>query len=84
MTIDHAIEGCINIVLDYHNAMEKIARHIIANKTYRHIEFIGGIPNNPVSVERLNIFKQIMTENNRKLQKVQYTMAISGMVRLKW
>lgn len=67
VTIDHAIEGCINIVLDYHNAMEKIARHIIANKTYRHIEFIGGIPNNPASVERLNIFKQIMTENNREV-----------------
>lgn len=67
VTIDHAIEGCYNIVFDYHSAMEQLIRHVVEEHDFERIEFIGGIPNNYASDERLAIFKSVMEENGREV-----------------
>lgn len=65
LTVDHAYEGCYNILYDYHSAMYRLVRHVVEEHDFQKIEFIGGIPGNPSSEERLDIFKKVMEENNR-------------------
>lgn len=71
VTIDHAIEGCYNIVFDYRSAMEKLVRHIVEEHEYQKVEFIGGMPGNPASEERLDIFRKVMQENRREIKPSQ-------------
>ncbi|MBQ9118832.1 MAG: GGDEF domain-containing protein [Lachnospiraceae bacterium] len=65
ITVDHQIEGCYNILFDYRSAMDKLMQHVIGEHDFERIEYIGGIPNNPASEERLEIFKLVMERNGK-------------------
>lgn len=71
VSVDHPLEGCYNIVFDYKTAMEKLVRHIVEEHAFRRIEYIGGIPGNPMSQERLDVFRKVMEENNRPVAPSQ-------------
>ncbi len=71
LTIDHALEGCYNIVFDYRSAMEQLVRHVVEEHDFDRIEYIGGMPNNSASEERLDIFKKVMRENGREVSDSQ-------------
>ncbi len=62
-TVDHPLEGCINISFDYQNAFCGIVRHMVEHHGYRRIKFMSGIPNNTFSEERLNAYKHVLLEN---------------------
>ncbi len=67
VTVDHPIDGCYNIVFDYRGAMEKLVRHMVEEHNFKKIEFIGGIPDNPPSEERLKVFRSVMEQNGRRV-----------------
>lgn len=67
VSVDRYIDGCYNIIFDYKEAMEKLVRHIVERYDLQRIEYIGGIPENSASEERLDIFRRVMEENGKKL-----------------
>ncbi len=64
IAVDHHMDGCINISFDYTEAFRKVVKHMIEYHGYRTINFFGGIPNNSFSDVRLNVFKEVLEENN--------------------
>lgn len=71
VTVDHPIEGCYNVSFDYRGAMELLVRHVVEEHDLRRIEYIGGIPGNPASEERLEIFLRVMEQNNKTVEPSQ-------------
>lgn len=64
IAVDHHVEGCINISFDYKEAFREIVKHMVEFHGYRNINFMGGMPDNSFSNERLDVFKQVLQENN--------------------
>ncbi|MBQ7776462.1 MAG: GGDEF domain-containing protein [Lachnospiraceae bacterium] len=62
--VDKCFEGCINLVFDYKSTFKEIVKHMVEYHGYRTINFMGGIPDNSFSEERLDIFKEVLAENN--------------------
>ena len=71
ISVDHPMEGCYNILFDYRTAMEKLVRHVVEEQNLCRIEYMGGIPDSPVSKERLEIFCAVMEENGRYVDPSQ-------------
>lgn len=71
ISVDHPMEGCYNILFDYRAAMEKLVRHVVEDQNLRRIEYMGGIPGNPVSEERREIFCAVMEENGKSVEPSQ-------------
>ncbi len=71
ISVDHPMDGCYNIVFDYKGAMERLVRHMAQEHSFRRIEYIGGIPGNPASQERLDVFHKVMEENGRTVAPSQ-------------
>lgn len=63
IAVDHHVDGCINISFDYKEAFREIVKHMVEYHGYRNINFMAGMPNNSFSDERLNVFKQVLEEN---------------------
>ena len=64
IAVDHYVPGCINITFDYKEAFREIVKHMVEFHGYRKINFMAGIPNNSFSDERLEVFKEVLKENN--------------------
>ncbi len=63
-TVDKSFDGCINLVFDYRSCFKEIVRHMVEYHNFRTINYMGGIPNNSFSEERLAIFREVLEENN--------------------
>lgn len=63
IAVDKCFEGCINISFDYGNCFREIVKHMIEGHGFRTVNFMGGIPENSYSEERLNIYKEVLEEN---------------------
>lgn len=59
---DPAHELDINIILSNSVAMEFVMRHLVEEHGVRRINFIGGFPGNLQTEERLNAYKNILTQ----------------------
>ncbi len=64
ITVDKNFDGCINIAFDYGDAFREVVRHMVVNHGYRVINFMGGMPGNNYSEERLAVFQEVLAENN--------------------
>lgn len=64
ITVDKSFDGCINLVFDYGDAFREIVRHMVEDHGYRTINFMGGMPENSYSQERLTVFKEVLAQNN--------------------
>lgn len=62
--VDKCFEGCINLAYDYRSTFREIVKHMVEYHGYRTINYMGGMPDNSFSEERLNIFKEVLAENN--------------------
>lgn len=62
--IDRYMEGCINLAYDYGDCFREIVRHMIGYHGYRTVNFMGGLPGNSFSEERLEVFKDVLAEYN--------------------
>ncbi len=63
IAVDHHIDGCINISFDYAEAFRKVVKHMVEFHGYSTINFFNGAPDNSFSDERLNVFKEVLEEN---------------------
>lgn len=63
ITVDKGFDGCINFAFDYGNAFREVVRHMVEDHGYRTINFMGGIPGNRFSEERLTVFKEVLAQN---------------------
>jgi len=68
IAVDHYVPGCINISFDYAEAFRKIVKHMVEFHGYRKLNFMAGIPGNSFSEERINVFKEVLAENNIPFQ----------------
>lgn len=64
LAVDHYMEGCINLSFEYTEAFRKVVKHMVEYHGYRTINFFSGAPNNSFSDARLNVFKEVLAENN--------------------
>ena len=64
IAVDHYVEGCINLSFEYTEAFRKVVKHMVEYHGYRTINFFSGAPNNSFSDERLQVFKEVLEEND--------------------
>ncbi len=64
IAVDHYVKGCINVSFDYKEAFREIVKHMVEYHGYRNINFMAGMPNNSFSEERIEVYKQVLRENN--------------------
>lgn len=63
IAVDHFVPGCINISFDYKEAFRKIVKHMVEFHGYRRLNFMAGFPNNSFSDERIEVFREVLEEN---------------------
>lgn len=59
-TVDKSFEGCINLVMDYRKCFKQIVEHMVQFHGYRRVFFMSGMPGNSYTVERENVFLDVM------------------------
>lgn len=62
ISIEHPVDGCYNIIYEYESTMRKLISHLIEDHNYRRINFIAGTKGNTFSEERLQIYRDILTD----------------------
>lgn len=60
IVVDGRFEGCMNVAFDYAAGFRKIVEHIICDHGIRDIHMFAGFKGNPYSLERENVFKQVL------------------------
>ena len=61
--IDGEYENTSVVKFDYARGFEKVVRHIIEDHHITKPHFMAGKANSPFSIERLNVFKKVLSEN---------------------
>ena len=62
--VDRNLSECISVRFDYKNAFKQIVKHMVKNHGYREINFMNGRRDDIYLEERLNAFKEVLSENN--------------------
>lgn len=62
-TIDKSFEGCINLTFDYGECFKEIVEHMVEYHDFKNICFMGGIPGNSYSEERLKVYREVLEKN---------------------
>lgn len=57
-------EGCINIKFDQEKGFMAMVRHMVEEHQLTKLHFMAGMKNNAFSDRRLDVFKQVLQENN--------------------
>ena len=63
ISVDKALEGCINIRFDYKGAFRRIVTHMIEDHGYKKVNFIAGIKDNEFSDERIAVYREVLEKN---------------------
>lgn len=63
IVIDEPTEGCANVKFDYVKGFKKVCEHVIIDHGIRDVHLMGGIKDNSFSQERVEAFKDVLTEN---------------------
>lgn len=63
VVVDGNYEDCFSVSFDYASGFEKIVRHVIEDHGAKKLRLMAGIPGNPFSDEREEIFKKVAAEN---------------------
>lgn len=63
ITVDKPMKGSVNLAFDYGDSFRDVVRHMLGFHGYRTVNFMGGMPGNSFSEERLTIFKEVLAEN---------------------
>lgn len=62
-SVDGRVEGCYNMVMDYHNGFEQMVRHVVEDHGCRKVNMIAGFKGQPLSEERIEVYKKVLKEN---------------------
>lgn len=69
VSIEHSIEGCYNIVYEYNETIKRLIHHLIDEHHYTKINFIAGIKDNIFSEERLQAYRDALSERNIPIEE---------------
>ena len=61
--VDGHYNGSVSINFDYESGFEKVVRHVIEEHHVKRPHMIAGIPGNPFSDRRIDVFKKVLGEN---------------------
>ena len=64
VVVDGHYDNTVSVNFDYGSGFERIVRHVIEEHKVKHPHMMAGIPGNPFSEERIEIFKKVLYENN--------------------
>ncbi|MDO4168062.1 MAG: GGDEF domain-containing protein [Eubacteriales bacterium] len=62
-SIGGVVEGCYNMVLDYHDGFEQMVRHVVEDHGCKKVNMLAGFKGNPMSEERIQAYKRVLQEN---------------------
>lgn len=63
------VEGCYNMVMDYHDGFEQMVRHVVEDHGCRKVNMLAGFQGNPMSEERIQAYKRVLQENGIPFQE---------------
>ncbi|MCR5203072.1 MAG: GGDEF domain-containing protein [Lachnospiraceae bacterium] len=66
-SIERNEEGCINVIPDFWDGFERAVRHVVEHHKARDLKMMAGFKGNSFSEERIEIFKEILTEHSLKI-----------------
>lgn len=64
IVVDGNYDETISIIFDYKSGFEKVVRHVVEDHRIKNPHLMAGIPGNSFSDERINVFKNVLKENN--------------------
>ena len=62
VVVDGYYKGLPNISFDYAAGFELLVKHVLEQKKFKKPHIMAGIPDNPFSDERINVFKKVIEE----------------------
>ena len=62
-------EGYMNVLVEDDNILEEIIQHFINHHKFTKLNFLTGPDDNPVSLQRLNTYKRILTEHGIPIEE---------------
>lgn len=62
-SVDGVVDGCYNMIVNYHNGFEKMVRHVVEDHGCRRVNMVAGFRGNPMSEERIEAYKRVLQEN---------------------
>lgn len=71
-TVGGSLDDCYNLKMDYHNGFEQIMRHIVEEHGCRKVNMIAGFRDNPISDERISVYKRVLQENGIPFEKERF------------
>ena len=63
-SVDGYVDGCYNLVMDYHDGFEQMVRHVIEDHGCRRVNMLAGFKDNELSDERIEVYKRVLQEND--------------------
>lgn len=64
LTVDVALEGCVNFSFDYSNTFERLCRHVIEDHHVKNVLMMAGMQNNRFSEVRIQAFRTVLEDNH--------------------
>ncbi len=68
ITVDHSVDGCFNILLDYATSFRRIVKHVIEDHKCKNVYFMAGMRENEFSDARIDIYKNVLAENDMEFK----------------
>lgn len=62
-SLDGRLDGCYNLVLDYHSGFDDIVRHVLEEHGAKCVNMIAGFRGNSFSEERIAIYRKVLEEH---------------------
>lgn len=62
-SIDGTVQGCYNMVMDYHDGFEQMVRHVVEEHGCKKVNMLAGFQGHPLSEERVQVYKKVLQEN---------------------
>ena len=62
IVVDGNYENTVRVSYDYTRGFEQICRHVMGEHHARRPHFVGGMPDNPFSMERQEVFRRVVEE----------------------
>ncbi|MCQ2520586.1 MAG: GGDEF domain-containing protein [Lachnospiraceae bacterium] len=69
ITIGYPIDGCVTIAHEFGTYFEQVVRHIIEFHGAKKVNFIAGMKGNSFSEERLEIYRNVLTEKGIPIEE---------------
>lgn len=63
ITVGKSLLGSISAGFDYKKGFEQVVRHVVEDHGITSLHYIGGMPDNFFSEDRLQVFKDVLAEN---------------------